>query len=208
MRSSLLVAVAALALASGTAAYAANTAVDPGGDLLASYIGPPDADLDVTSFSVDFDPVASAFHLGATFVGTIDATRPGLYVIGVNTGTGLNHPFGPIDAPNVLFNQAFVVRKDGTTTLAGVNASISDNSFSLIAPLSLFASTGFDAAHYGFNLWPRIALGGPLSQIADFAPNNATIASVPEPGAWALMIAGFGMVGGLLRRRRPVALTA
>lgn len=28
---------------------------------------------------------------------------------------------------------------------------------------------------------------------------------VPEPAAWALMIAGFGMAGGLLRRRRSVA---
>lgn len=26
---------------------------------------------------------------------------------------------------------------------------------------------------------------------------------VPEPASWALMIAGFGMVGGALRRRRP-----
>jgi hypothetical protein len=31
------------------------------------------------------------------------------------------------------------------------------------------------------------------------------IAVVPEPGTWAMLIAGFGLVGGALRRRRPVA---
>jgi hypothetical protein len=31
---------------------------------------------------------------------------------------------------------------------------------------------------------------------------------IPEPATWAMMIAGFGLVGGALRRRRPVAATA
>lgn len=30
----------------------------------------------------------------------------------------------------------------------------------------------------------------------------------PEPGSWAMMIAGFGLVGAALRRRVPVAATA
>jgi hypothetical protein len=34
-------------------------------------------------------------------------------------------------------------------------------------------------------------------------------AAVPEPASWALMIGGFGMAGGMLRRRRTaVAATA
>lgn len=28
--------------------------------------------------------------------------------------------------------------------------------------------------------------------------------AVPEPATWAMMIVGFGMVGGVLRRRRNV----
>jgi hypothetical protein len=28
------------------------------------------------------------------------------------------------------------------------------------------------------------------------------IATVPEPASWALMIAGFGLVGGMMRRQR------
>lgn len=37
---------------------------------------------------------------------------------------------------------------------------------------------------------------------------NASIAAVPEPGAWALMITGFGAVGSLLRRRRSMGAAA
>ncbi|HEY3950003.1 PEPxxWA-CTERM sorting domain-containing protein [Phenylobacterium sp.] len=38
----------------------------------------------------------------------------------------------------------------------------------------------------------------------DFAVNGP----VPEPAAWTLMIAGFGLAGAMLRRRRAVALAA
>ena len=32
--------------------------------------------------------------------------------------------------------------------------------------------------------------------------------AVPEPAAWALMIGGFGIVGGAARRRKTLALAA
>jgi len=36
----------------------------------------------------------------------------------------------------------------------------------------------------------------------DFGVDNISLASVPEPSAWALMILGFGGMGALLRRQR------
>ncbi|HEY1017256.1 MAG TPA: PEPxxWA-CTERM sorting domain-containing protein, partial [Herpetosiphonaceae bacterium] len=53
----------------------------------------------------------------------------------------------------------------------------------------------------GFNLWPRNGVGN-NNQISDFAPDNANITGVPEPGAWALMILGFAAAGLGLRRRQ------
>jgi hypothetical protein len=35
------------------------------------------------------------------------------------------------------------------------------------------------------------------------SPETVTITSfVPEPAAWAMMIAGFGLVGGMLRHKK------
>lgn len=43
---------------------------------------------------------------------------------------------------------------------------------------------------------------GTYSLGADSGSGTFNIAAVPEPGAWALMIAGFGLAGATLRRRR------
>jgi len=204
MRQVLLAAGAVLALA---AAPAHATGVsDPAGDFLPTFAGAHDADLDVTSFAVSYDDVAQAFNFSATLAGAIDPSRPGLYVIGANTGTGPIRPFAALGAPNVIFNQAIVIQKSGAATLSGnaLTASIAGNSFSLVVPLSLLPSTGFAPERYGFNLWPRNGLGN-NNQISDFAPDNANIAAVPEASTWALMILGFGAAGAMLRRRNPRA---
>ena len=41
------------------------------------------------------------------------------------------------------------------------------------------------------------------------ALDNVSVAAVPEPASWALMLVGFGGLGAVLRRqRRAVAATA
>jgi PEP-CTERM motif len=48
--------------------------------------------------------------------------------------------------------------------------------------------------------------------VDDFSNGNYNyafkVAGVPEPQSWAMLIAGFGLVGATLRRRRMAALTA
>jgi hypothetical protein len=34
------------------------------------------------------------------------------------------------------------------------------------------------------------------------------LAAIPEPGTWVLTIAGFGLIGAALRRRRATAIAA
>jgi choice-of-anchor C domain-containing protein len=40
------------------------------------------------------------------------------------------------------------------------------------------------------------------------ALDNVSIAAVPEPATWMMLILGFGLVGGAMRRRKPVAAIA
>lgn len=201
----LLIGMAAFSLAA--AAHAQSSSVtDTTGDFLASYTGPHQADLDVTSMSVSYNPGAMDFLIQSTFAGAIDPSLPGFYVIGADTGTGTG-PFGSIGAPDVKFNKVILVQKNGSATIGGVpldagSVTVGGNALSLIVPLSMLPSTGFDPGRYGFSIWPRSGAGG-LEVISDFAPNNATLAAVPEPAAWSLMVGGFGLVGGALRHRRP-----
>lgn len=190
------------ALLAGTGTASAVSVVDATGDFVPGFSGPNDPDLDVTEFSVTYDSTTSLFTLGAILAGTIDTNKAGRYVIGVDTGNGANAPFGTIGAPNVRFTQAFSVLKDGTALIGTTPLSVAlgGSQFSVIVPLSLIPTTGFSPTQYGWNLWPRNG-GSGLTAISDFAPDNGLLAitPVPEPGAWAMMLLGFGIVGGALR---------
>lgn len=206
MRKSILSCALLLAAVPVTAVQA-TTALDATDDFIGSYTGPHDADLDVTSFTVVYDPTTQRFDYSATLAGNINAAVDGRYVIGVYTGNNTTpNNFAAIGAGNVLFNQAFSVFKNGTVTLGATtlsNAVISGNSFSGSIFASQLTSQGFTPLQYGWNLWPRYSLAAGTAVISDFAPNNAVIlaSSVPEPAAWAMMIGGFGLIGTALRRR-------
>ncbi|WP_309611071.1 PEPxxWA-CTERM sorting domain-containing protein [Sphingomonas sp.] len=208
-----LLALLVVPLIALTPAAQATTVTDPAGDFIPGFIGPANPDLDVTNFSVGYNSATSIFSLGATLAGDINPATAGFYVIGVNTGTGVIAPFASVGAPNVIFNQAIVIRKDGTgsigaTALDPSTIAITGNIFTVRVPLALLPTTGFAPGNYGFNLWPRVALGN-NNQISDFAPNNATISAngaVPEPATWGMMLVGFGVAGMSLRRNRRARL--
>src|ERR1700761_5103562 len=168
MRKLMLACAASLALAA-TGAHA-NTVLDATGDWATGYTGPFNPDLDVTSFSASYNPATNAFDLTATLAGPIDTTVGGTYVIGVDTGAGALHPFAPQGAPDVDFDQAIVLQRNGTGAVSGhpLIYQINGGWFGLEVPLAFLPSTGFTNPYdYEFNLWPRNA----ASLISDFAPN-------------------------------------
>ena len=189
---------------------AAATVADPVGDFLPSFSGPNTPDLDVTSFSVLYDPTAQFFRIAGTLAGPIDPEADRYYVIGVDTGANSIAPFGTIGNPDVTFNQVVVVEGEGEAFVGNTDLtfSIGGNMFDVIVPLSLLPSMGADPLSYGFNLWPRTDLTpSNLAAISDFAPDNAimTPTAVPEPETWLSLLLGFGLAGTALRFRRACA---
>jgi len=130
----------------------------------------------------------------------------------------------PIGGPNITFD-AFIVMQnlfgghgDGFVALIGddgkvdtapitldaTNISFAGDTISLVVPLVDLPSTGRTIDQYGLNIWPRYNSLSANTFVASFLPGDHDFkaSAAPEPAAWALMIAGFGLAGGALRARR------
>ncbi len=205
-RQSMWTGLAAFALAVGLAPSATATVIaDPAGDFLATYTGPQGADLDVTSLKIGMS--GGNLNVHTVLNGNVGLTPGGFYVYGVNRGAGVAG-FAALGLDRVLFDSVVIIRQDrsGTIVIGGVPtvianfATFASNMIDFTIDPALLPSTGFTPDRYGWNLWPR-APGGGFANISDFAPNNATIAAVPELASWAMMLSGFALAGGILRRR-------
>ena len=213
MRKALLAAGAALALMSGSvhAAVLTNHQSDKTRDFVPGSPFDPDVrtDLDFTDLAVAFNQEDGAFMVTVTLNGDLNLFPDGSYVIGIDTGAGDHHPFGGVDEGNILFDQSMTVGKDGFALLSKpkdkglgfqqLTATLAPKGFTIAIPLDELESTGFSPKNFGFSAWSKS--GGAL---ADFVPNNKllTAAGVPEPATWGLLVGGFAVMGGTLRRRR------
>ena len=215
--------VAAMA---GTPALAAP---DPAGDLLGSFTDGKDpsldfSSLDIVSASVAFD--GTDFRLRATTTSPIGLAGS-LYVFGINRGAGTPRlTFGspPIGA-GVLWDAVAILFPDGTgrvvtfpqagaptiTTLPGVVTVAGDTIRGVFSAGLLPGRADAPGVHpedYTFTLWSRLRVNpsadGTNAEIADFASIGTP--TVPEPASWALMLGGFGAIGGALRSRRRTAV--
>lgn len=72
------------------------------------------------------------------------------------------------------------------------------------------ALDGFKGQGFSLLLWGPTTIEGPGTPFPSFYPsgsgyieyNYAAAGAVPEPESWAMLIVGFGLVGGALRGRR------
>lgn len=189
-----------------SSAPAAGSTIDPSNDFLASYTGPHNKDLDVTSVDVTFD--GTTFVLTGTMADTIGITAAGRYIWGVDRGGG-TAGFASIGITGVLFNTVIVLNSNGTGSIAGtplLPGDVTIDGATIIARVraSLLPSTGLAPSDYTFNLWPR-SPGSGNGVISDFAPDNSNVSAtfVPEPSTLASgSLASLATL--LIARRRRV----
>jgi hypothetical protein len=108
----------------------------------------------------------------------------------------------------------FEARVDGVVLSSSLPAFDPDGSFSPAA-LSHFThyagavslAAGDHAFSFTFTRGPSLFGRDPFFGLdgvdATLTPAASPTPGVPEPASWALMIAGFGLAGAMLRRRRP-----
>lgn len=109
-------------------------------------------------------------------------------------GTGFGYRI-VFDAPITAFGARFF----GASTSSGLT-------FTVDGAVSVGGPTGNDQ-FFGFVsdvAFTKIQVSGD-DEVHEFDDVRFRAGVVPEPGAWALMIAGFGLVGATLRRRASVA---
>lgn len=59
--------------------------------------------------------------------------------------------------------------------------------------------------HFNFDREAGLSVG---RQVAEWELSQIAFSAVPEPGTWTMMIAGFGLMGSMLRRRRTAPRVA
>lgn len=191
---------------SGVGAFAQTTGVF--GDTL-NFTG---GDGSLVDFNFDFDGIINASardpNLNSTLQYGVSAT---LYVFDASSGAKWDNYTsigGALVAQSVFVN--FLNREDEaideflTRSLSGSVAVSGDQSFKVFASLGTFAALnnnpGFvtmDFTHTG-----KIGVQAAPGVTYTSASGVFLAGGVPEPATWAVMIMGFGLAGGALRRRR------
>ncbi len=173
--------------------------------------------------------LAQAALLGApsatTTVAAIDFTdAPGndsaTFTVGafLNNPAGLSSPTGTHVLNNTYFlftgqtflnagSNSFVVPHDDGLQLniTGIGLVVDQPgpTSPVNTPFTVIAPT---AGLYNFQLSYGETAGGPA--VLAFRVNEATVGGVPEPASWAMLLAGFGMVGFAMRKRTSGVVTA
>jgi hypothetical protein len=174
-------AVGASLLAAGPAAIAAApTDLSLFGDPVLKFVSDSSFD-DIFSFSVT--NAGDVTIGGSSSSISIDLGKLGTFTIPGVSFTGYN----------------FSALNDADYTSKGMKYSTSGNDFTLVAK-------GLSPGTYLFEVTGIISgssstLSALKSGLVSSAYGVVAVESVPEPGEWAMMLAGLGMVGAMIRRR-------
>ena len=152
--------------------------------------------------TVTYDDIASTLAISANWSGLTGTTTiahihccvapPGTAGVAVTPGTLPGFPMGltsgsyttpsPLDLTDPATYTASFVTNFGGGTTAGAQAALLD---------------GLNNGTAYFNIHTTEFPGGEI---------RGFLAPIPEPQTWALMIAGFGLLGAVMRRSRRIRL--
>lgn len=202
MKKLLLASILAVACSAGTAQAATTINFTGGGSTL-----PGD-----TKVIQNFDALAVGTSIGTnaavySTTGAI-AARPAFGSTGnygaVNSGGTYSINFGPSNVFSFVigsldfFNTLTLRYADGTTSTLSGGAIVNDTSLDNPGSRTLAETNGVVTYRVTSG---ALLTGASFSSTYDaFEFDNLAVA-VPEPAAWAMMIFGFALVGGALRRR-------
>lgn len=161
---------------------------------------PPNASPGTGTGFITFNDTARTMRVQVTFSGLLSPTTASHIHILVPPAT-----VGPVVTQ--------------TPTFAGFPLGVTSGSYDNVFDLS--AASTYNASFLNNAMNMGSTVNAQASLLAGLRDGNAylnihsmqfgggeirgTLAAVPEPAEWALMIGGFGMTGGALRRRRSIA---
>jgi len=204
---------AAAALGAGAAHAAAitglfNTGVDAGGNVLGEGATDSHWLVNGSTQAIVYDHPSYLLPADARFVAQLAGgdytTNPNTYSLTFDL-TGLNAATAQLSGQFEADNFASIFL-NGHLIAQDIQATVFQN-FQSFTP---FSATAADFVS-GINTLSVVLTdtGKPSAMLISGLSGTADVAGgVPEPAAWALMIAGLGLTGATLRRRRAVAVAA
>lgn len=118
---------------------------------------------------------------------------------GLNLAISLGEVFTPADVLAPTDSSMVYSLSGRARTLLGDRAISGDFAGPLTFDLGAFSGQKINLR---FQFASDYAAGGTGVQLDNLKVTGVVPSAVPEPGTWALMIAGFGMMGAALRSRR------
>ena len=149
---------------------------------------------------IDITGGQSAFQNANNFVYDIPTVAGGGYLATIVNVSGSSSYTFNANSNNSLYNPYVIWNFEGAT---GISFNRQFNG-SVLAPLATISNSSpieGSVAVAGFNQGGEVHLG-------TFGGASPFGGAVPEPAAWAMMIAGFGMIGTTMRRRRSAPLVS
>jgi len=157
-------------------------------------------DTNVSSFltSADADSAFASYHA----ITSISFSAGGLSST-IESQSASNFTVQDSNTPNL--NDGFKLQTADSQYEIHLNLTELYSYMSSTALPSTLSLSSFSQNHNEFIVYQKS--DGQTQQVYSGILTGVSAASVPEPEAWSLMIAGFGMIGAAMRRQRKVAIS-